>query len=197
MGNPATGSSECVRGADDNRIADPVGKAPSRLERLHDFAFRYPVAELIHEVTELLPILGLFDGRQFRPEQFDAAIFKHAAAVEFHRQVEAGLAAKCGQEGVRAFLTDNPFDELRFERFDIDTVRRRRVGHDRGRVRVDEDNLVSFFFQGKTRLSTSIVKFCRLPDDDRTGSDYKDFLNIWSFWHVTFLLSVCFLERVA
>ena len=32
MGDPATGSSECVRRTDDDRVADPFRKAPSRLE---------------------------------------------------------------------------------------------------------------------------------------------------------------------
>ena len=57
------------------------------------------------------------------------------------------------------------------------------IGHDRGRIGVDQDDLVTLFAEGFARLRAGIIEFARLPDDDRAGADEQDFVDISTFWH--------------
>ncbi len=50
-------------------------------------------------------------------------------------------------EGRRALPGDDPGHCLRGDGFDIGPVRRLRVGHDGGRIGIDEDDLVAFLFR--------------------------------------------------
>ena len=55
------------------------------------------------------------------------------------RQVERGLAAEAGEQALGLLPGDDRLDRLDRQRLEVDDVGDRRVGHDRGRVRVDED----------------------------------------------------------
>ena len=59
-------------------------------------------------------------------------------------QVERRLAAEAGQEALRPFPGDDGLDGLDGQRLEIDDVRDGWVGHDRGRVGVDEDRPDAF-----------------------------------------------------
>ncbi len=72
------------------------------------------------------------------PDQLDAVAGQNAVLAEFQRQVEPGLAADGGQHGVRPFLRDNGFQRLKRQRFDIGGFGQIRVGHDGGRVGIDQ-----------------------------------------------------------
>ena len=50
------------------------------------------------------------------------------------------------------------------------------IGHDRGRVRVDQHDLVALFAQGLAGLRAGVVELAGLPDDDRAGADEQ---NAW------------------
>jgi hypothetical protein len=62
-------------------------------------------------------------------------------------------------------------------------VRHIRVGHDGGRVAVDQHHLISFFHQGLAGLGSGIVEFARLADHDGTRSDDEDFMDVFAFRH--------------
>ena len=49
---------------------------------------------------------------------------------------------------------------------DVGAVGRVRVGHDRRRVRVDQDDVVAFLAQGFAGLGARVVELARLADDD-------------------------------
>jgi hypothetical protein len=46
-----------------------------------------------------------------------------------------------------------------------------RIGHDRGRIRVHEDDLVAFLAQRLAGLHAGIIELAALPDHDRAGAD--------------------------
>lgn len=78
---------------------------------------------------------------------------------------------------------DDAFKKFHIERFDIDAVSNMHIGHDGRRVGVYKDNFQSFFFKGPAGLGSCIVKFGSLTNDDWTGANDHDFIDIVSFWH--------------
>jgi very-short-patch-repair endonuclease len=68
-------------------------------------------------------------------------------------------------------LFEDARDEARSDRLDIGDVGHFRIGHDRRRVRIDDDDPVAFAFQRLDRLASGIVELGRLADDDRPGAD--------------------------
>ena len=69
------------------------------------------------------------------------------------------------------------------KRLDVGPIGRRRIGHDRGRIRVDQHDLVAFFAQGFAGLRAGIVEFTGLTDDDRAGADEQNAVNVVASWH--------------
>src|SRR5262249_53657820 len=78
---------------------------------------------------------------------------------------------------------DDAGDDLRGDWLDVGTVGHLGVGHDGGRVRVDEDDRVAFLAQGLAGLRTGVVELTRLTDDDWSGADEQDLAQVGSLWH--------------
>ncbi len=55
------------------------------------------------------------------------------------REIQAGLPAERRQQAIRPLALDDPADDLGRQRLDVDRVGHVLVGHDRGRVGVDQD----------------------------------------------------------
>ena len=67
-----------------------------------------------------------------------------------------------------------PRHALEVERLEVRRVRPARVGHDRGRVRVDEHRAVALLAQDLERLHARVVELAGLSDHDRAGADDRD-----------------------
>src|SRR6202042_1552967 len=74
-------------------------------------------------------------------------------------------------------------DGLGRNRLDVRAVRKFRVGHDGGRIGIDEDNAVALFTKGFAGLRAGVIKFARLADDDGTSADDEDRMDVSSFGH--------------
>ena len=68
-------------------------------------------------------------------------------------------------------------------RFDVGSIGKFRIGHNRRWVGVDQNNFISELFECFGCLCTGVVKFTRLSYDDRTGADEQYFMYIFTFWH--------------
>src|SRR4051795_4156654 len=103
--------------------------------------------------------------------------------VQRHRDVERGLAAEGRQQRVGSLL----FDDLRHragqQRLDVGGGGELRVGHDRRRIGVDEDDFVALLEQDLAGLDAGVVELGRLADHDRAGADQKDLLDVLAFRH--------------
>ena len=110
--------------------------------------------------------------------------------MEVEGAVERGLAAHRGQEGVGLLGLDDLLDDFRGDRFDIGRVGQVRVGHDRRRIGIDEDDAVAFGLQRLDRLDAGIVELAGLSDDDRAGTNYQDRRYVGALRHGRFLLPV-------
>jgi hypothetical protein len=126
-------------------------------------------ADLVHRLAEALAILGLVDGVGIGADHLHAELLQRTVTEQRQRGVERGLAAHGGQQPARALgaLTlDDAGHDFGRDRLDVGGVGHLVVGHDRGRVRVDQDDPVTFFLQRLDRLRARIVELASLTDDD-------------------------------
>jgi hypothetical protein len=103
--------------------------------------------------------------------------------VQFGGKVQAGLAAQVGQQRVRPLLGDDFGQVLSVERLDIGRIGHARIGHDGGRVGIDQHDFVAQGPQGLAGLGSGIVEFAGLADDDGAGTDDQNFVNVVASGH--------------
>ena len=93
--------------------------------------------------------------------------------------------SEAGQQALRLLLGDDRLDGLDGQRLEVDRIGDLRIGHDRRRIAVDEDHLQPFGAHRLARLTAGVVELARLSDDDRTGADDEDALQVGSAWHLS------------
>ena len=111
-------------------------------------------------------------------DQLDAEALEGAVVVQRLGEVERRLAAERRQQRVGALALDDPRDRLGQQRLDVGAVGELGVGHDRRRVRVDEDDLVALLAQHLAGLHAGVVELGRLPDHDRPRADQQDLVDV-------------------
>ncbi len=74
-------------------------------------------------------------------------------------------------------------EDLGRDGLDVGRVGELGVGHDRGRVRVDEDDPQALLLQDAAGLRARVVELARLTDDDRPGADDQDAGDVSSARH--------------
>jgi hypothetical protein len=132
----------------------------------------------LDRLLELEPVLGPLDGVEAGADQLDAELVENAGVRELAGEVERRLAAHRGQERVRALEPEHLGDRLDVERLEVRPVGEAGVGHDRRRVRVDDDRAEPVLAQHLERLATCVVELRRLADHDRPGADDADRLEV-------------------
>ncbi len=115
--------------------------------------------------------------------ELDTEFVQDAALVEGKGRIEGRLSAKGGQNGVGAFLFHYGRQRLGLNRLDIGGIRHGRISHDGGRIGIDKNDGVAFFFEGFDSLGPRIVKFAALAYHDGAGADDKDLVQVSAFWH--------------
>ena len=178
VGEAAAGAAQGECRAQDYRIADFLGDTDSVFYAVADFGRNHGLAYADAELLEFFAVLGLFDAFEGGAEDFDSALVEHALAGKLHGEVEAGLAAETRDYGVRTLVTYDLGYVFKFERLHIHLVGDMGVGHNGGRIGIDEDDLVALFLERKAGLCAGIIEFCRLSDDDRTGAYHHYFMYI-------------------
>ncbi len=146
--------------------------------------FRRLESDLLHRLAEQLAVLGLVDGVGVGTDHLDVELVEHAHAAQRQRGVERGLPAHGGQERVGALLLDDLGDDLRRDRLDVGSVGEVGIGHDRRRIGIDQHDPVALFLQRLAGLGAGIVELAGLADDDRTGTDDQDRVDVRPFRHV-------------
>ena len=71
----------------------------------------------------------------------------------------------------------------RRQRLDIGCIGQIRVGHDRGRVGVDQHDAVALLAQRLDRLRAGVIELGGLADDDRAGAGDQDGVDVGAFGH--------------
>ncbi len=149
VSDAAAGAAERVGGADDEgQRADLFGDLACLLHVMSDAGLRQVEANFEHGFFEKQTVLAFLNGFRFRADHAHAVLFQSARAVQRHGGVQRRLAAERGQQHIGLFLDDDLLHHLRRDRLDVSPERELRIGHDGGRVGVDEHHLVAFLAQG-------------------------------------------------
>ena len=148
-----------------------VRKRDAGLDVGDDDALRHRLADLDHLALEALAVFGQLDRVERRAEQLDGVALQDAGFGEFDREVEPGLPAQRRQQRVGALARDDRFDRRDRQRLEVDGVGDLGIGHDRRRIRVDEDDAVAFLAQRTARLNAGVIELGGLTDDDRSRAD--------------------------
>ena len=136
-----------------------------------------------HGGCKALARFGLIDHIGFRANHLDAMFFKNAHLLQGQRRVQRRLPAHRREQRVWLFNRNNFFDNFRRDRLDIGRIRHARVCHNCSRVRVHENDAITFIPKRLTGLHARIIKLTGLADNDRSSPDDKDGRNIGTFWH--------------
>jgi hypothetical protein len=183
VGDAATNAAERERRADNRRESNFLHERECFFERACDAALRHLDANLLHRVAEEQTILGDLNRVDLRAYQLDVVFGEDAALMERDRQIERRLSADGRQHGVRFLFGDDGFRGFRRQRLDVRRFRQLRVGHDRRRIAVDEDDFETLGSQRLARLRSGVVELGRLTDDDRSRTDDEYTFDVSTFWH--------------
>ena len=80
---------------------------------------------------------------QIGSDQLNAIALKRAVLSQGDRKIQRGLSSHCGQESIGTLFFDHPGDHFRSKWLDISPIRHLRIGHDRRRIGIHENDLVS------------------------------------------------------
>ena len=190
VGNAAARAPQREAGPDDHREAGAADvrlnvllHRPGLLKRVGDAALGGVQADGGHRFLELQPVLRLFDGVFVGADHLHAVLGQHPVAVQVERAVKRRLSTHGGQHGVGPLLGDDGFHHLPGDGLDVSGVGHARVGHDRGRIAVDEDDAVALLPQRLAGLGPGVVELAGLTDDDGAGADDEDAFEIGALRH--------------
>ncbi len=188
-GDPRSQTAHREGGPDDDRVAEILGRLETVGHRVADPRPRdrrvQPVGrgDPIDDALELLAVLTRLDRGHVGADQFDAVLVQDTVGVHRHRGVQCGLPPQRGQQCVGAFLGDDRLDHLGRDRLDVGGVGELGIGHDRRRVRVDQDHPQALGAQHPARLGAGVVELAGLADHDRAGPDHHHAAQILATWH--------------
>ncbi len=140
-------------------------------------------ADVGHGAAEQLAVLGHVDGPLRGADHLHVELIEYALAHQVERGVERRLAAHGGQQRRRPFLVDDARQRAPVDGLYINGVGGFRVGHDRGRIGIHQNDPVTLFFQCLARLSSGIVELTSLANDDGAGTDDENAFEIGSLRH--------------
>jgi len=180
------------RGAHDERIAQLGRTLEQVVHRVRDDAAGDVGSGVEHELLEDLAVLALVDRLEARADQLDVVLLEDAVVVQLDRGVQGGLSAESRKDRVRALLRDDRLDDLPRDRLDVRRVGEVGVGHDRGRVGVDQDDPDALFAEHAAGLGAGVVELAGLTDDDRAGADDENGVDVVALGHylASFLLAM-------
>ena len=133
-------------------------------------------ADLEHRPLEPLAVLGRGDGLGIGPDHLrrawhpdrDPARYRSIARFSPVWPPSVGSTASgCSRSMIRG-------QHFRRQRLDVGAIGEVRVGHDRRRVRVGEDDAIALVAQHPAGLRAGVVELAGLADDDRPGADDED-----------------------
>ena len=183
IGNAATRATECEGGANNARQAHDFQRIPGFGHGMGDFAFRAFNADFGHGIAEFLAVFRFIYHFRLGADQFAAVFFQNAGLGEFERGIERSLSAHGRQKRIGAFLGDDFLDNLDRDGFDISGIGQPRICHDRGRVRIHQNDAIALSAERLAGLRAGIVEFAGLADDDRPGANDHDGFDVSALRH--------------
>ena len=169
--------------ADHERVAEVLRERDGLVDGVGDVAAGDVGSGIQHQLLEDLAVLALVDRLEVRADELDAVLLEHAVLVQLDRGVERGLAAERREDRVGLLLGDDRLDHLPGDRLDVGRVGEVGVGHDRGRVGVDQDDAHALLAQHPAGLRARVVELAGLADHDRPGADHEHGVDVGALRH--------------
>src|SRR5439155_4629410 len=138
---------------------------------------------LAYRRTEELAVLRAANHLERRTDQLDAEVGEDSRLGQLAGEVERGLAAHRRQQGGGPLACEHAGHSIEIQRLEVGAVGEAGVGHDRRRIRVDNDGAEAVLAQDLQRLTAGVVELAGLPDHDRPGPDQADRLEVTPPWH--------------
>ena len=189
VGDSAAAASQSISRTEYHRIADGVCESETVLHGSHYFGSRYGLADLFHGIFEFLTVLGFADRLRRRTDKAHIMLFQEAFFLQLHGKIKSRLSSEGRKHAVGFLLHDQLLYHLNGKGFDINSVGNIFIRHDRSRIGIQKNNLDALLFQRTAGLGSRIVEFRRLADDDRAGTDHKNFMDIFISRHCSSLPS--------
>ena len=183
VGEARPESAHRERGTHHERVAELGSRGQAVLDRVRDAGCRDIGPGIQHELLEDLAVLALVDRLEARADELDVVLVQDAVIVQVDRGVQRRLPAQGRQDRVGALLRDDRLDHLPRDRLDVGGVGEVGVGHDRGRVGVDQDDANALLAQHAARLGSGVVELAGLADHDRAGADDENALDVVALRH--------------
>ena len=180
-------------GADNGRQADVIQHIQRLRQRSDLVGTGCREADFGHGLAETLAVFGFVNGIGAGADHLDVEFVQYTHFFEREGAVQCGLAAHGGQKrkaaghGI-AFFFDDFGDNVWRDGLDIGAVGHIRVGHDGGRIGIDQHDTIPLGPQRLAGLCAGIVEFAGLTNDDRAGTNDKNCRNICTFRHGAVIL---------
>ena len=133
-------------------------------------------------------VFTTLNGIHLYTNNFYMIFIQNTGLIQLCTQIQTGLSAQIRQKRIRTFLCNDLFQTFHIQRFNIRHIRCLRICHNSCRVGIDQNNLITQFFQCLAGLSARIIEFAGLTDNNRTRTNNKYFMNVCSLWHDKILL---------
>ena len=183
VGDTTTGATHGKRGADNAGETKAVGNLRRFFHAVGNTRVGGFQTNGFHRLVETLAIFRLVDSIGIGTDHLNTVLLENAMLGQVQGTVQCGLTTHGWQQCIGLFLGNNMLNRAPLYRFDIGRIRHRRVGHNRRRVGVDQNNPEALFAKCFTGLGPGIVKLTGLADYNRACAEDKDAFNISSFWH--------------
>ncbi len=174
VSDPAPRAPEGERGPDDRGIARVLDDLERLFDRLREASVRNGETDPGHRRRELLTVLGHLNGTLVGSDELYAVLREDPLLMELHRQGQRRLTTHRGQEGVWLLPLHDPRHPFARERLDVGAIGEPRVRHDRGGVRVHENDPIPLLLERSDGLRPRIVELAGLTDHDRAGAQDQD-----------------------
>ena len=183
VGNPAADTTQCKTGADDHGQPDLLQGDASFVHIVDDVTLADFQADFDHRLFERIAFFGLGDHTRLGTDHFDVEFFEDTVTGEVHTDVQSGLAAERRKNGIGAFNLDDLRHVFPGDRLDVSSIRHLGIGHNRSRIGIDQYDLIALFTKGFAGLSPGVIKFTSLADDNRTGTNNQDLVEVVATRH--------------
>ena len=184
VGNAAARAAQGEGRANDARVtADLIANRFGLLHGGGNSRWTHRHTDAFHGLFEQVAVFGFLNGGQIGANQLHAMALEGAVFGQAHRQVQSGLAAHGGQQGIGLLQLDHAPHHIGCQRLDVGPIRHFWIGHDRGGVGVHQHHLKAISPQGFAGLSAGIIKFAGLADHNRPRSQQQNAAKVRATGH--------------
>ena len=183
VNNTAAGTAHSVSGTQHHRVTEFGGDFFAFFNGGGGFGCSNRHADFFHRILEFDTVFTAFDRFKVNTDDFNIIFGKDTCIGKVDCQVQRSLTAQVGQQGIGFFAHDDLFQTLHGQRFNVGMIGHTGVGHNRSGVAVRQNDFVAEAAEGFARLSTGVVKLASLTDNDRTGTDDEDLVNVLALSH--------------